>query len=280
MITNKWRKNVIIDGHAHACGGYLNAESVKKKINEAGVDKVVLVPGQLNSTKTYKLKDYTKKDPQKDVVGKTNKIIRMGITLLRVHKTIPKGNEHVYNLARSLPENVIQFFWVTKAQIDELDAKYKKMDFKGLKLHQCWEYFRIDSEYFKTVANWATRHEMPLFIHLYSYKDIAVLIKYIKHNNNVKLINGHLFGLELFMKEDIEILKNIHFDVSNNCFISKERFEKALNHFGSGKLLMGSDIPYGEDSLKGVISRIKGLDIHEDQKEDILGNNLRKLLEI
>jgi predicted TIM-barrel fold metal-dependent hydrolase len=271
---------MIIDGHGHACGEYLSAESIKKKIDLTNVDKVVLVPGQLNSSKTYKLKDYTKKDPHKDVVGRTNKIIRMGITLLRVHKTIPKGNEHVYTLARTLPENIIQFFWVTKSQINEIDAKYREMNFKGIKLHQCWEYFKIDSEYFKTIANWATQHEMPLFIHLYSYKDVGDLIEYIRNNNNIKLINGHLFGLELFMKEDIEDLKNIYFDVSNNCFISNERFGKALNHFGSSKLLMGSDIPYGEKSLERVISRIKGLDIPEDQKNEILGNNMRNLLGI
>jgi predicted TIM-barrel fold metal-dependent hydrolase len=273
-----WWKNMIIDGHGHACGQYLTSESIKKKINNAGVDKVVLVPGQLNSAKTYKLKDYTKKDPHKDVVKRTNKIIRMGITLLRVHKTIPEGNNHVYNLAKSLPDNIIQFFWVTKAQVNEIDAKYKEMNFKGIKLHQCWEYFKIDSEYFKTVANWVTEHEMPLFIHLYSYKDVADLIEYIKNNNNIKLINGHLFGLERFMKEDIENLENIYFDVSNNCFISKERFKKALNYFGSDKLLMGSDCPYGENSLDEVIFRIKDLNIPEDQKNAILGNNMKNLL--
>jgi predicted TIM-barrel fold metal-dependent hydrolase len=279
-IKRNGEKNVIIDGHGHACGEYLNAESIKKKIELAGIEKVVLVPGQLNSAKTYKLKDYTKKDPNKDVVKRTNKIIRMGITLLRVHKTIPEGNKHVYALTKSLSENVIQFFWVTKSQINEMDAKYNEMNFKGIKLHQCWEYFKINSEYFKTIANWATRHEMPLFIHLYSYKDVADLIEYIKHNNNIKLINGHLFGLELFMQEDIEYLKNIYFDISNNCFISDERFKKALNHFGSGKLLMGSDVPYGENSLEKVIFRIKGLDIPENQKKEILGNNMKKLIEI
>ncbi|UCE37491.1 MAG: TatD family hydrolase [Thermoplasmata archaeon] len=271
---------MIIDGHAHACGGYLNAESIKIKIDQTGVDKVVLVPGQLNSSKTYKLKDYTKKDPHKDVVKRTNKIIRFGITLLRVHKTIPKGNEHVYSLAKALPDNVIQFFWVTKAQVGEIDAKYMEMIFKGLKLHQCWEYFKVDSNYFKTVANWATRNDMPLFIHLYSYKDVADLIEYLKHNQNIKLINGHLFGLELFMKEDIDILNNVYFDVSNNCFISNERFEKALKHFSSKKLLMGSDIPYGEKSLERVISRIKGLGISKDKREEILGNNMKRLLSI
>jgi predicted TIM-barrel fold metal-dependent hydrolase len=271
---------MIIDGHAHACGEYLNVGSIKKKIARTKIDKVLLVPGQLDSTKTYELKDYTLKDPQKDVVGRTNKVIRFGITLLRVHKTIPKGNEHVYSLARALPENVIQSFWVTKAQANDLDSKYKEMDFKGIKLHQCWEYFKIGSGFFKTVVNWATRNEVPLFIHLYSHKDVVDLLKYLRHNGTLNLINGHLFGLELYMKEEPEVLKNVHFDVSNNCFISNVRFHKALKHFGSKKLFMGSDTPYGEKSLEKVISRIKDIDITENQKNDILGNNLKKLLGI
>ena len=135
--TNKLGgKNMIIDGHGHSCGEYLSTESIKKKINLAGVDKVVLVLGQLNSAKTYKLKDSTKKNPYKDVMKRTNKIIRLGITLLRVHKTIPEGNNYVYTLAKSLPENIIQFFWVTKTQVNEIDAKYREMNFKGIKLHQ------------------------------------------------------------------------------------------------------------------------------------------------
>ncbi len=40
---------MIIDGHAHACGDFLTSEGILEKLNEAGVDKVVLVPGELDS---------------------------------------------------------------------------------------------------------------------------------------------------------------------------------------------------------------------------------------
>ena len=40
---------MIIDGHSHACGKYLTAEGIIKTLDENGVDKVVLVPGELNN---------------------------------------------------------------------------------------------------------------------------------------------------------------------------------------------------------------------------------------
>jgi uncharacterized protein len=40
---------MIIDSHAHACGPYLKGENIVKLLNETGVDKVVLVPGELDS---------------------------------------------------------------------------------------------------------------------------------------------------------------------------------------------------------------------------------------
>jgi hypothetical protein len=44
---------MIIDGHAHACGGYLTPENIIKTLDNSGTDKVVLVPGEPNSKAEY-----------------------------------------------------------------------------------------------------------------------------------------------------------------------------------------------------------------------------------
>lgn len=44
---------MIIDGHAHACGDYLSVDRITKTLSKSGADKVVLVPGELDSDKTY-----------------------------------------------------------------------------------------------------------------------------------------------------------------------------------------------------------------------------------
>ena len=43
---------------------------------------------------------------------------------------------------------------------------------------------------------------------------------------------------------------------------------------------MGSDTPYGKDNLRNNIDRIKNLDISTEEKDLILGENIRKLLKI
>ena len=63
-------KNIVIDGHAHACGEYLTAEKIEQKLDKAGVDMVLLTPGQWKSKTTYRLKNLAMKNPYGDVFKK------------------------------------------------------------------------------------------------------------------------------------------------------------------------------------------------------------------
>ena len=67
---------MIIDGHSHSCGKYLTAEGIIKTLNENGVDKVVLVPGELNSKSEYSLPNIASKFPNYNVVKLTNNLTK------------------------------------------------------------------------------------------------------------------------------------------------------------------------------------------------------------
>lgn len=69
-----------------------------------------------------------------------------------------------------------------------------------------------------------------MFIHLYRHEEIYHLIQIIKKYLEAKIIAAHCFGLELFMKEYINYLKHVYFDI---------RIMKAIKHFGSKRILMG-----------------------------------------
>lgn len=269
---------MIIDGHGHASGEYLNIKSIIPKLDKNNVDMVVLVPGELNSTKTYKMKKYKKEDEFSDVIFKTNKLIRVVIKLTNMKRIIKRGNEHVYSLKKTEPNRIKQFYWLTKKLWNQIDEDYNKMNFDGMKLHQCWEKFEVDSDWFKDVIKWSIHKNLPIFIHFYSHKDINEIIKVIKEYPDAKIIIAHYFGIELFMEEDIKYLSNIYFDISNYYFVSDVRILKAINHFGSNKILMGSDTPYGIDSLEKTIELVNKLDISTKDKSNILGDNLALLL--
>jgi predicted TIM-barrel fold metal-dependent hydrolase len=73
-----------------------------------------------------------------------------------------------------------------------------------------------------------------------------------------------------------EFLKNIYVDTSGD--IRKSNFLAALELLGSQHLLWGSDWPAKKDIL-GSINAVRNLDVSEEDKENILGGNLEKILQ-
>ena len=273
---------MIIDGHAHASGEFLNPESIIDSLDRFGVDKVILVPGELGSTKNYSLPNLAKLFPLNNVVKVTNLLSKLVIKIAGTAKQIPKGNEHVFNLTQRTNGRVIQFIWITQQienPIKYLNEKFTEWKFKGVKLHQCWENYSVDSDFFRTVAEWTEKKDLPLFIHLYSDIDAKQLIMYKKKHPKLKLIVAHLFGLEIFIENNYKD-ENLYFDISTIQLTSTKRCMNAIKFVGATNVTFGTDTPYGKDNLKKNIDRIRNLDISTREKELILGESIRKLLRI
>lgn len=73
-----------------------------------------------------------------------------------------------------------------------------------------------------------------------------------------------------------DYLKNIYVDTSGDKI--KSNFLLALELFGAKHLLWGSDWPAKKD-VSGAIKAVKDLDLSDEDKENILGGNLEKLLQ-
>jgi len=273
---------MIIDGHAHACGDYLTPEKITQTLLGNGADKVVLVPGELNSNKTYPFPNIAKYFPNRNVTKFFNILTRFVFNITNAKNDLKKGNDFVYSIVKSLPDKVIQFYLLTDDNNDIsniLTSKHKEQGFKGLKIHQCWFPILIDSDSFAQIADWATENDMPIFIHLLSDKEVYKLIEYKKTHPKLKLIVAHLFGLELFIKSGFKG-ENLFCDISTFQVTSDKRVFKAIDFFGPDKIINGSDTPYGKGNLRNNIDRIKNLDISSEEKDLILGENIRKLLKI
>jgi predicted TIM-barrel fold metal-dependent hydrolase len=273
---------MIIDGHAHASGPFSRAEGIAKALVAAGTDKVVLVSGEAGSEKTYSLSRLAHRFPNTDVVAWTNRLTRVIITLTRGARHIAPGNEHVYRLSRDLPDRVIPFHWVVlrrEGNLGELDRLYRERRFRGLKLHQCWNRFRVRSANFEAVMGWAEAKSLPVFLHLYDRPGVRELIDYLRHHPEAKVIVGHLFGLEDYVASGLRS-ERVFFDISTHELVSTQRILKAIEHFGAQQVVMGSDTPYARDALRMAIERVRSLPLSDPEKNSILGGNLQRLLEI
>ncbi len=265
---------MIIDAHGHACGEYLNKDSILKSITQNEINKVILFPGELNSSKTYSFRK-----PKSDVLIIFNKIIRIVTRLTGATKKISDGNRYVWNLKRQMPDKIIQFYWVTKNNIDQIENDYKIMCFSGIKIHQCWRYFKIDSLFFQKIVAFAEKYNLPIVIHLYSGKDAKDLSK-LARNSKAKFIIAHCFGIEEFCFNFNEIKNKVYFDISNCYWLTLEKLIFAINEIGCDNLIFGSDTPYGIDSARNTIDIIKKLNICDSDKQKILCENIKKILNI
>lgn len=273
---------MIIDGHAHACGDFLIPENIIKKLDNSGVDKVVLVPGELDSSKNYWIPNIAEIFPSRNVVKVTNYLTKIIMKMTDAINQIPKGNEIVYYLSNKTNGRVIQFIWITQQienPIEYLNERFIDWKFKGVKLHQCWDSFSIDSDFFRSIVEWSEKNDVPLFVHLYSDRDVKEIIKYKKKHPNLKLIIAHLFGIELFIKEDFKD-DHLYFDSSTLQLTSTKRLMKTIRFVGAGNVMMGTDTPYGTENLRKNLERIRELNISPKGKDLILGENMKELLKI
>jgi len=273
---------VIIDAHAHACGDFLYGKNIIDILDRNDVSKVILVPGELGSSKNYSLPDLAARFPTKDVVTFTNLMIKVIISISGRARQIDAGNEYVYALAKEFPNRIIQFYWIRLSlpiALENLERDFEIYKFKGIKMHQCWESFSVGSDVFHRVSEWATSKQLPIFVHLFSKKEATRLAQYINAHRNTIFIIGHLFGLERYIEAELDS-DNVFFEISTPSLISIQRLMIAIKCFGAERVVLGSDIPYGRNNLKTNIDRVKNLDISDEEKYSILGGNMKKLLKI
>lgn len=274
---------MIIDGHAHAYGEFGDPENLIKIMNQLNVDKVVLCPGMRNNPSKPPFPEFRWESKlmthPRALLLIVNRLIRL---FSLKNKNREQGNDYVYSYVQKYPQRIIQFHWVNPLKenfLDEIDWAINNRGIRGIKLHQCVIPFQNDSQAMEHIAKLAGKHDLPIFIHCYSYKEFKKLLKLIRRYPQTNFISAHLIGLEL-ATDYAQKINNLYFDLSSYFVISKKRINLAINYFGPEKLLFGSDTPLGAKNLEKNIEKINQLEVSPKTKALILGENFRKLLSI
>jgi len=274
---------MIIDGHAHSSGEFWSAERIIPILDELEVDKVVLCPGPANEPTAFPLPDLSRILQSTSLNYLGQKLLRhFGRWTLKLYP-LTNGNAYVASLARKFPTRILQCHWVDPnddRMIAELDVRHREWRFKMLKVHQCLSVFNSDSPGMHALARFAAERSMPFFVHSYLRPDIEELVRFMAGHAETTFIVAHLLGLEVYLEADPASLKNVYFDISTPSLVPESYVVKAVGRFGAGRILMGSDTPFGVHPLKKCIARVRGLKIPEDDKRLILGENLRRLLDL
>lgn len=273
---------MIIDGHAHLGGEYRDGESIIATLDAAGADRVLICPADRERTDALFIPGLSERFSADEPNFVLNRLLRRSFNARFRHDHIDEGNEKVYNTAMTSGGRIMQSYWADLCRedvLDKLEMKYQLWHFRGIKLHQSCNPFTIKSSAFRELAEFAGDLGLPVFIHLHSRKDVADFIAVSKELKTV-FIPGHLIGLDIFIENKSLTGENVFFDISCPPLVPLGRVSRALNAFGPGRLLMGSDTPYGRNNTLEIITRIRSMSINEAEKDQILGNTLKHILRI
>ena len=72
--------------------------------------------------------------------------------------------------------------------------------------------------------------------------------------------------------------KGDHYAPEDLPLMTEEHFCRLVRIFGSSRVLFGTDSPW--DDMKASVGRINALPLTDSEKDDILGGNARRLLDL
>ena len=273
---------MIVDGHAHACGDFLTAEGILEALDIAGVDTVVLVPGEHASDKTYGLPNLARILPRAEVGRVTNGLTRLAVRASGARRYLDEENERVFGLSASHPDRILQFYWVLlQAGFDEAMVRHRVDEWRprGLKVHQCWDAFSVEDDAFCRLVVFAGESALPIFIHLGQPRQATALAHLARRFPQTTFIVGHLYGLSIFM-ETGPAPANVYFDFSCPDIVSDFRLRRAVSYAGAERVMMGSDTPYGKRGLERSIARVRALGLPPHEEALLLGGAAKRLLRL
>lgn len=202
-------------------------------------------------------------------------------------------HENILRYAKSIDsERIISFGSVMPGSLSALEYIWKISDeeLKGMKLHPALQRFNLGDERYYPVFDLARACGLVVTIHMgfdpsYPRESNSVpehLVRIMRNFPGLKLVAAHLGGL-LMARETLDVLAgkvDVYMDTAYcaDPWLDKGLFKEIIRAHGADKILFGSDYPWHTPSQE--IELIRSLDISEEEKNLILGENAARLLGI
>lgn len=197
--------------------------------------------------------------------------------VLRYAKSIDGGR--IISFGSVLPTSVYALEYVWKISDEEL---------KGMKLHPALQRFDLGDEKYYPVFDLARACGLVVTIHMgfdpsYPEEKCALpeaLVRILKNFPGLKVVAAHLGGMKM-ARDVLDRLagrNDVYMDTAYcaDPWLDKGLFKDIIRKHGADKILFGSDYPWHLSSQE--MELIRSLDISEEEKRLILGENAKKLL--
>ena len=196
-------------------------------------------------------------------------------------------NSFIAEEVKQFPDRFIGFGSLhPESKTLEDDAEHLiELGLKGVKLHPDIQNFKVDDPKVIKIFEICNRKKLPVLLHTgdsrFDNSNPNRVEKILKTFPDLIIIGAHFGGWSIWDTAP-QILckyKNFFVDTCSSFYaLSKEKAKEIINIYGSDKVIFGTDFPMWKQ--KEELDFLFSLGLSEEQLEDILYNNLAKLLNI
>ena len=268
----RWKRIMeIINAHAH-----IYPEKIAAKATETIGGFYDLVPEVNTGTAQRLLED-----------GK-----RAGISGYIVHSvaTTPKQvhmiNEFIKREVDAHPEFIGFITLHQDLSEEEMKAEVEwalANGMRGIKLHPDFQRFNIDDDIAEKFYR-AASDKLPILMHMgddrYEYSRPQKLVNAAKKYPEVRFIAAHLGGYLCWDDAHLYVgVDNIYFDTCSSLpFMETEKAHAIISMLGADRFFFGTDFPVWDAAAE--LERFNKIPLTEEEKEMILGGNIKRFLNI
>jgi len=206
------------------------------------------------------------------------------------------SNEFLSKVVKSHPDRLVGFVWVnnprTSQSVKELEKAVNELGLKGLKLHPGIQGFSPADPEIVPLIRKAAELNVPIFIHMYPYPPHGdfhnCLVEHIpllwKRVPKATILIGHM-GFPRFLDLlTIALLPGVYAETSWGLTTMADLYginfsTKFIRRIGADNIVFGSDWCGTNNERKAQLSIIQKMRLTREEKEKILGENIRKVLE-
>lgn len=205
-------------------------------------------------------------------------------TALAIDVNYKAGNDLMIETITKYPERFHGFLVINPHFPEDIQPEIERcLKFKGvrgIKLHPAGHNCMPDYKNYHLVYEKAQEHKLPMLIHTWGSADLEAIDRLAPLYPDASFIMGHS-GAYLRSMEDAIDLANKYDNVYGDLAISlayEGNVEWFVKEMGSHKVLYGTDMPYFSPTPN--FSRVALADISDEEKRNVLGRNIKKLLKL
>lgn len=192
------------------------------------------------------------------------------------------GNDMVIDATKKYPGRFIAYVTINPNYPDfikyELERCLEDKGVVGIKIHPAAHGCPVDHKNYRLVYETADDMALPVLIHVWGHNDVAAIGGVAERYHRPVLIMGHS-GADIRAMEEALSLMNNYDNVYGDLAISmayEGNVEWFVKEAGSKKILFGTDMPFLDP--RQTLGRVALADIRDDEKEDIMGLNLKRII--